>query len=381
MARHAEGWTLYTDPRNGFQICRFTWQGKRHNISTRERDPASASEAAARIYADVIAGRAVASQRRASSIGPTVSEIAALWANGLRLSPETVAVYAMYAQSIWNEHFRMMDAIDDASVSTYIITRLGCVTRSTVCKELSALRGFLRWCKVHGHLSVIPHIESPPASTTGTRSPMGTRQTVELSEEELDRVLEAMPERTGGGRGGNPARAFFTVLAETGLRRSTLFRLHAPGDYYPGRSTLRIRGETDKARFHREVAITARARAVLDAVCPEVGPIFKRVDYRETIRRAGRDAGLEPHRAARLSFHDFRHARTTHLLERTKNLAGVAYLLGHTNITTTNRYVRPNQRAGEAALADAFRPPSGHRARTTSKTKKKPKPKSPRGKA
>ena len=28
----------------------------------------------------------------------------------------------------------------------------------------------------------------------------------------------------------------------------------------------------------------------------------------------------------------------------------MSYLLGHLNVTTTNRYVRPNQRAAEAAL-------------------------------
>ena len=57
-------------------------------------------------------------------------------------------------------------------------------------------------------------------------------------------------------------------MRETGLRPGTLQRLRAPDDYQPGSQFLRIRAEADKARYAREVPLTARAREVLDELCP-----------------------------------------------------------------------------------------------------------------
>lgn len=105
----------------------------------------------------------------------------------------------------------------------------------------------------------------------------------------------------------------------------------------------------------------ARRLSALDSVCPPKGPLFREVDYRYWLRRAAEDIAMDDHRAERLSLHDFRHARTTLALEKTKNLAGVAYLVGHRNITTTNKYAKPSQRAAEAAHRDIFGPPTGHK--------------------
>jgi hypothetical protein len=51
--------------------------------------------------------------------------------------------------------------------------------------------------------------------------------------------------------------------------------------------------------------------------------------------------------------YDFRHARLTDLVSRSGDLTGVAYLAGHKNVTTTNRYVHPSRRAAERVLAQA----------------------------
>jgi site-specific recombinase XerC len=52
--------------------------------------------------------------------------------------------------------------------------------------------------------------------------------------------------------------------------------------------------------------------------------------------------------------YDLRHAKGTHGLEASGgNLNGVAYLLGHKQVTTTNRYVHASQRAVSTVL-DAF---------------------------
>ncbi len=51
-----------------------------------------------------------------------------------------------------------------------------------------------------------------------------------------------------------------------------------------------------------------------------------------------------------ISPYDFRHGRTTHLASSTNNLAGVSYLVGHRDISTTARYVHANERHAREVL-------------------------------
>jgi integrase/recombinase XerC len=173
------------------------------------------------------------------------------------------------------------------------------------------------------------------------------RRVVELEAEEVAAILAHLPER---GRGGSRPRAFYELMWETGLRTGTLARLSVPEDFERGRRVLTIRDEIDKARFGRELPLTARAVTVLDAVAPKRGLVFGQRDLRDALRRAARAAGLSAERAARISNHAFRHARATHLASRTDNLVGVAYLLGHKHLTTTAIYARPRQREARSVL-------------------------------
>ena len=133
----------------------------------------------------------------------------------------------------------------------------------------------------------------------------------------------------------------------------------APHDYQRGRATLTIRDEADKARFGRELPITKTARKALDSVCPDAGYLFPRSpsgnapDYRDTLRAAAHRAGLDKDRANRVSAYDFRHGRTTHLVADSGDVVGVGYLVGHKNVTTTNRYVHARMEHGARALEKA----------------------------
>ena len=72
--------------------------------------------------------------------------------------------------------------------------------------------------------------------------------------------------------------------------------------------------------------------------------------FKGLLRRAARDAGLPEEKASKLTAYDFRHSRATHWVENSRNLAGVAFLLGHKEITTLNKYVKPGQRGWTAAV-------------------------------
>ena len=162
----------------------------------------------------------------------------------------------------------------------------------------------------------------------------------------MDAIIAHLPEVT---RKGHPVRDFVTFVRETSLRPSTVFGLQAPHDYEPGAPLLRIRDENDKARFGRDVPITDRARAAIDARFPCDGIIFPEFDCRDALRRAGRAAGISAHRASRLSIYDFRHGRGTEW-GTTGNLIGIAYLMGHKHVTTTKEYLHSNLEEAQSVL-------------------------------
>ena len=87
-----------------------------------------------------------------------------------------------------------------------------------------------------------------------------------------------------------------------------------------------------------------------DGTHPDEGILFPKFAWRYPLRTAALAAGLDPDRASKLSPYDFRHGVATELTERSGNLLGVGYLLGHRHATTTNQYVHARRRAAESVL-------------------------------
>lgn len=356
MARSPEGWRLVYDERRGTYYVRFRVSGRRHTLSTRETEAGPAATAASRLYAEAVSGR----RRRGPAIERVRPEqldvLVTRWLEAVEpeLDPTTVEQYELYSWAHWQPFFRTLDRITASGATDYIRARLKRVKRTTVLKELAALRGFLRWCVDAGHLDEAPVIKPPHARATGTpdRKRNPKREPTPLEPEEIERVLEQLQRETR--RGGRPW-AYHVVMWETALRHGTLAELEAPGDYHRRRKTLRIRAEIDKARTERELPITARARAALDSVCPKRrGLLFGPRRYREALKAAAKAAGLPARKWRRISAHDLRHARLTAWGSAPgATLAGVAYLAGHKNVTTTARYVHPGRRAAEAVLEAA----------------------------
>ena len=128
----------------------------------------------------------------------------------------------------------------------------------------------------------------------------------------------------------------------------TLDKIRVPEHYTRGSATLNVTADIDKNRWARELPLSARAREVLDAVAPDEGPIFGPKRYIEDFKAAVLAAELPTDTAP----YDLRHAAGTHGVEASGgNLTGVAFLLGHKQVTTTNRYVHSNARAAATVLA------------------------------
>jgi hypothetical protein len=113
-----------------------------------------------------------------------------------------------------------------------------------------------------------------------------------------------------------------------------------------------LRDADDKARYGRTVKLTARAQAILERCAPKSGLIFGKHDYRAFIKAAALKV-LPRDKALLFAAYDFRHGRINNLLETSGSLHGVAFVAGHKQLTTTNAYLRGQQRHGDAVMAAA----------------------------
>lgn len=350
MGRRATGFSLKPH-RSGFWYVRFTiphrvgteGASKRYDLSTGTRDKEQAYREAEKIYADYLSGRRapapVASTARG---GMSTLDAGAEWLASIapEVDPLTLETYERYLMTLYLPAFPSVADITTPNAETFARGRLAKVQRTTVLKELSGLRGLARWAFGDD----APHIKSPPRKAVGEI--VYDRKTTETDPKTVRRVLGAI-------KGRDHAREYFVTMYETSLRPATLYELRTPDHYKPGGAVLRITNAMDKARFGRELPLTPRARAALTAAARDVrdggGLIFGKHDHREALERACAAVG-----APRMTPYDFRHAFGTHAVERSGNLPGVAWLMGHRNTGTTSaRYVHPSKRAAMAVLKGA----------------------------
>lgn len=348
MARPAEGWSLRKHGRRYY--VRFTCEGERVELATGSSDPEEAACRASAIYADYHSG---ARTRRLKASDPAVriGDLAAYWLADVEgeLDAGTVGTMLVYVRH-FEAFFGTMGQLTDANCARYGRQRLARVKRQTVRKELSALRRFVGWCAEQGILSRAPVVPPLPGRSTGTAYSQRRRtKATPLSPDEVEAIIECLPEWSTSKK-TKPfiVRARFRVAWETALRPSTLDALSTPENYVCRSGTLIITDEIDKVRFGRDLPLTEKAQEALGSVCPKSGLIFGKHDYRAQLSKAAAKV-LPPERAMTFTAYDLRHARATQWAEG-GNLVGVAYLLGHKQVTTTNKYARPNQSAAERVL-------------------------------
>lgn len=255
--------------------------------------------------------------------------------------------------------------------------------RSSVARKVSALRTFVRYLRREGHL------EHDPTSLT---VPPRREQTLpsHLTEQEMERLLE-QPDATQPL--GRRDRAILELFYASGLRLSELESLDIDSVDLRARM-VRVMGKGGKERIvpfnqateralrewlkDRQVIIEERRtknasrratetrRGTHDGARMRSGgssarhddrrmPLF--INYRGT-RLTGRSVDrLLRHYVAQfttqrgISPHALRHSFATHLLQRGADLRTIQELLGHSRISTTQRYTHVNA----AQLIDVYR--------------------------
>jgi integrase/recombinase XerC len=242
-------------------------------------------------------------------------------------------------------------------------------SRSSVARKLSALRSFVRFLRREGW------IESDPAALAASPR-RESRIPAHLSVDEMVRLLET-PDRTAPL--GRRDRAILELFYASGLRLSELVALDVE-DVNLSARIVRVMGKGRKERlvpFNGATADSLRLwlrdrsglRAATNTQRPTPNsqrkPRVRRVDASEPLFVNFRGTRLTGRSVQRLvaryvascstrfgiSPHALRHSFATHLLQRGADLRSIQELLGHVQLSTTQRYTHVNA----AQLLEVYR--------------------------
>ncbi len=335
MARRPEGFKLIR--RGKYYHVRFTHEGKRFSISTGEGDFGRAKEQAPKIYAETVNGESSKPAAVTRRTGGDATDVAvARWLHSLegKLDPDTIKVYRRDYASKWLDRWA---SLDDVDAPAYVTERLRQVTASTVRKEASVLRGFLRFAL--GDRA--PPVPSVPKRSLGTRK-LRPAKAVIVEPKLLQKAIDTLPEWSKPRFGKRHAiRARIVVQYETGLRREAVSLI----EWSDVRgNVLEIRDEVDKVRFGREIPLSPRAVAALESLPKAPGPIFGDHDYRAALAKLAAAAGVPT-----VHLRALRHNFGTHAASKMP-LPAVQFLMGHKHISTTAIYIQADKAAAFEAV-------------------------------
>lgn len=263
--------------------------------------------------------------------------------NRRHLSPNTLKAYGedladwlgTFADDLWPT---LLEQATPLQLRSYLAGLNSRLARSSSCRRLSAIRGFLKHCRKEGWIE--------REVTSLVPSPRHVRQLPRfLSVEEMSELLEA-PDPAS--RLGARDRALLECMYGGGLRVGEAVGLDWQAvDLDAG--WVEVMGKGSKAR---KVPLGGPAVAALlhyrDSWEPASGtkgpsgPVFRNYrGSRLTARSVARILARNLVRMAAsksLSPHGLRHSFATHLLAAGADLRTIQELLGHARLSTTQRY-------------------------------------------
>jgi integrase/recombinase XerC len=212
--------------------------------------------------------------------------------------------------------------------------------KSSAARKLAGLRTFFRWLCREGVLA-----RNPARALLSPRTER--RIPTHLEESEVASLLDA----PGDGIVAVRARAVLELLYATGLRCAELVSL----DVSEVDLEARLARVVGKGQKERVVPFGGRARDAVKAWLPLQATLSRGSEALFVNQRGGRltDRSVRALVATRVrqvaisrkvSPHTLRHSFATHLLERGADLRTIQELLGHTSLSTTQRYTHVNAR-------------------------------------
>ena len=291
---------------------------------------------------------------------PRAALLAERWrahlADGRRRSIHTVRAYVATAERL----IGWMEDMDGRAPDRAALLRLGTsdlraflatrraegIGNASAARELSALRGFLRF--VGEDDARVPALRGPRVKP-GVPRPISPDDVVALAQD----IAETARDGWIGARDW----AVLMLLYGAGLRIGEALGL--TGAVLPLGETLRVTGKRGKTRL---VPLLPQVREAIDeylALCPypveRALPLFRGARggplSPALIRRAVQGARGRLGLHERTTPHALRHSFATHLLGRGADLRALQELLGHASLSSTQIYTRVDA----AHLLDVYR--------------------------
>jgi integrase/recombinase XerC len=259
-------------------------------------------------------------------------------------SPHTLRSYAadlrQFRRFLADRSVKDVRAVDTRLIRAWLASlhdrRL---SKATVARKLASVRSLLRFLARRGVLGVNPARQ--------VRSPrLGRRLPSFLPKDEAAGLLDQAPEESEAGRRDH---ALLELLYATGLRVAECCGLDRR-DLDRSQGTVRVLGKGSKERVVPvgETALDA-VEAYLSLRGDDSGPLFRNVrggrltvrSVHRIVRNRARLAGI----SQRVTPHTLRHTFATHMLGEGADLRLIQELLGHSRLSTTQRYthVSPEQ--------------------------------------
>ncbi len=217
---------------------------------------------------------------------------------------------------------------------SYLAKRSEGREKTTLCRKLSTIRGFLRYGRGEGWLTRDLGL-LVPSPKTKKKIPRFLRI------EETSELIDAPDSTTILGRRD---RALFELIYGSGLRVSEAVGLDR-ADVDANSGWVRVLGKGEKERI---IPVTGSALAALAEMISDApargkdSPLF--VNFRGTRLTTRSVARVLARHLVRIgatrmiSPHGLRHSFATHLLAAGADLRGIQELLGHAQLATTERY-------------------------------------------
>ena len=215
----------------------------------------------------------------------------------------------------------------------YLARKVATHEKTSLCRKLSAIRSFLKYARSEGWLTRDIGI-LVPSPKTEKHLPKFLR---------IDEVKELIEAPDSGTMLGRRDRALFELIYGSGLRVSEAVGLDIAGlDLNSG--WVRVFGKGAK---ERTIPLTPASAEAISAMLSDRAPGAKAPLFanfrggRLTVRSVARILAKHLVRIAAsraISPHGLRHSFATHLLAAGADLRGIQELLGHAQLSTTQRY-------------------------------------------